>query len=41
MTALPPTGRPVPEVLADLAALRSGDLRPDRATSYHFESGRP
>jgi glutamate/tyrosine decarboxylase-like PLP-dependent enzyme len=41
MTALPTTGRPVPEVLADLAALRAGDLQPDRATSYHFESGRP
>jgi glutamate/tyrosine decarboxylase-like PLP-dependent enzyme len=41
MTPLPTTGRAASDVLADLSALRAGDLRPDRATSYHFESGRP
>jgi glutamate/tyrosine decarboxylase-like PLP-dependent enzyme len=39
--ALPEHGRTVEDVLADLRERRGGDLPVDRATSYHFESGRP
>ncbi len=41
MTPLPPHGRPVQQVLAELRERRAGDLPVDRATAYHFESGRP
>jgi glutamate/tyrosine decarboxylase-like PLP-dependent enzyme len=38
---LPEVGRPVDDVLADIEERRRADLRPERATAYHFESGRP
>jgi sphinganine-1-phosphate aldolase len=41
VTPLPERGRPVGDVLDELRARRAGDLAVDRATSYHFESGRP
>jgi glutamate/tyrosine decarboxylase-like PLP-dependent enzyme len=41
VNALPAHGRPVEQVLAELHERRAGDLPVDRATSYHFESGRP
>jgi sphinganine-1-phosphate aldolase len=41
MIPLPQRGLPVEDVLAELHRRRQGDLPVDRATSYHFESGRP
>jgi glutamate/tyrosine decarboxylase-like PLP-dependent enzyme len=38
---LPDVGRPVADVLAEIVERRQADLRPERATAYHFESGRP